>query len=217
MLYSWRMNRALAALLVVLAWPIAARGCEPPAAVHLEIRHETFGELGEHVVTFRCEGDVLIAETRALIAVRILFVEVFRRSVHYVEAWSGDRLLEFFGETADDDRRSVVRARLEAGRMVIEGPNGRLTAPPEVVPSHPWHPVSVERTLLFDVVDGSLLEVENRDLGEEHLKIAGEPRLARRWATSGATERELWYAPDGSWLQWRLERQGTVTLTRTSP
>lgn len=210
------VGRRLLLLLLALS-PGVAWSCEAPDPIHLEIRHESFGELGRHVVTFRCDGPHLIAETRAEIAVEVLFVPVFRRSVHYVETWSGDRLVEFFGETEDDGERSVVRAWLEDGRMVIEGPNGRVEAPPEVIPSHPWHPVSVERNLLFDVLDGVLIEVENHELGEEHLKINGEPRLARHYATSGGTERELWYGADGSWLQWRLERQGTVTLTRTSP
>ena len=99
-------------------------------------------------------------------------------------------------------------------RMLIEGPGGRIEAPAHVIPSHPWNPVSVERTLLFDVVDGVLLEVENRFVGEEPLTIDGEPVTARRWVTTGGAARELWYDRDGRWLQWRLERQGTVTLTR---
>ena len=31
---------------------------------------------------------------------------------------------------------------------------------------------------------------------------------------SGGAEQELWYAEDGRWLQWRLQRRGTVTLRR---
>ncbi|MDX1540228.1 MAG: DUF6134 family protein [Geminicoccaceae bacterium] len=216
-LYLRAMLRWLPLILSLFVAP-AALSCEPPAPVHFDIRHETFGELGQHVVSFSCDGQRLIVETRAEISVDVLFIQAFRRSVRYVEAWSGEQLVEFFGETVDNgEERSVVRAWLEGDRMVIEGSRGRIVAPPDVIPSHPWNPVSVERTLLFDVVDGTLLEVENRKLGEDYLKIDGEPELARHYQTSGGTRRELWYGPDGSWLQWRLDRQGTVTLTRTSP
>ena len=206
--------RLLPALLFVVL-PSLAAACAAPEPVRLRVSHATFGELGRHTVHFRCDGDRLIVETRAEIEVRLLVVPVFHRSVRYREVWSGDQLLEFFGETVDrGEERSVVRARLDGGRMVIEGPRGRIEGPPEVIPSHPWSPLSVEREVMFDVVDGTLLQVQHQDLGESQIEIDGEPVRARHFLTTGQIRRELWYAPDGRWLQWRLERQGTVTLTR---
>lgn len=206
----------LVPLLLIVAGS-SALACAAPEPVRLSVSHATFGEIGWHAVDFRCERDRLIVETRAEIAVRILFVEAFQRRVHYVEAWSDDRLLEFVGSTIDNGERKVVRARQEDGRMIIDGQDGETTAPLDVIPSHPWTPLSVERRLLFDVETGALVEVEHRYLGEEYLKIGGEARPARHFATTGGKRRELWYGPDGSWLQWRLERQGTITLTRTDP
>lgn len=209
------MNALPVALALGLSGGGAALACTPPESFRFEVSHETFGALGYHDIGFRCEAGRLIVETRARIEVRVLLVPMFRRDLHYVEVWQGDQLLAFDALTIDDgEDRFVVHARLEDGRMVIEGPGGRVEGPPEVVPSHPWNPAVLERGKMFDVVDGVLLEVETRPAGEAYLKLEGEPVRARKYVMSGAAEQELWYAEDGRWLQWRLERQGTVTLRR---
>lgn len=190
--------------------------CEdPPAPVILRIVHGQLGEIGWHRVEFGCENGALVVETTAEIEVKILFATAYRREIDWREVWDGDQLLAFDGTTVDDGQSYEVSARLEGDRMVIEGPSGRVEAPSGVVPSHPWNQAVIERPLLFDVRDGNLLAAKTTVADEEEIAAEAGEVLAQKYVTEGDLERELWYAKDGRWLQWRLRRAGgTITMTR---
>lgn len=61
----------------------------------------------------------------------------------------------------------------------------------------------IDRTLLFDTRGGALRKVRVEDAGEESITAGGREAQARRCVVTGGLERELWYAPDGTWLQSR--------------
>jgi Family of unknown function (DUF6134) len=194
----------------------SAGACEKPEPFTLRIEHAQLGDIGRHAVDFSCEGEALVVDTRAEIEVKILLATAYRREARFREVWQGDQLLEFEGTTIDDGEPYRVTARLKDGRMIIEGRSGRVEAPPDVVPDHPWNEDMIDRTLLFDVRDGVLLEVKADAVGKELIVAGGREVEADRFVVSGDTERDLWYAKDGRWLQWRLERAGgTITLIRT--
>ena len=52
----------LAAALVLPASPALACS-DPPEPAEYVIRHETYGDVGRHAITFACEGDDLVVET----------------------------------------------------------------------------------------------------------------------------------------------------------
>lgn len=194
-----------------------AWACEEPEPFTLRIEHAQFGNIGWHTVDFSCEDDgALVVDTTAEIEVKILFATAYHREARWREVWRDDQLLEFEGTTVDDGEPYRVTARLEDDRMIIEGGSGRIDAPPEIVPDHPWNEALIDRPLLFDVRDGALLEVKADATGKEPI-VAGDREVeAQKFVVSGDVERDLWYAKDGRWLQWRLERAGgTITLTRS--
>jgi hypothetical protein len=217
---GWRLIAAGALALIAIGAGGAgsAGACEKPEPFTLRIEHAQLGDIGRHAVDFSCEGDALVVDTRAEIEVKILLATAYRREATLREVWQGDQLLEFEGTTIDDGEPYRVTARLEDDRMIIEGRSGRIEAPPHVVPDHPWNEDMIDRTLLFDVRDGGLLEVKADAAGKELIVAGGREVEADRFVVSGDTERDLWYAKDGRWLQWRLERAGgTITLIRSGP
>ena len=57
-----RIRHLLTAALILPG--TAALACtDPPERAEYVIHHETYGNVGRHVVTFSCEGDDLIVET----------------------------------------------------------------------------------------------------------------------------------------------------------
>jgi hypothetical protein len=203
-------------LAAALLAPGAAPACTtPPERAVYTVRHERYGEIGRHVVAFRCAGDDLVVEATAEIEVRLLLLSLYERHGRYREVWQGDRLIRYEALTEEGRGRFETKARLEDGRMVIDGLEAGVTAPATVVPSHPWNVAVVERPLLFDMKDGGLLHVSVEPAGEEMLTIAGAPIKAHKYRVSGDLERELWYDARGRWLQWRLhDASGAVTMTR---
>jgi hypothetical protein len=187
----------------------AALACpEPPEGAEYAIHHETYGEVGQHVITFSCDGDDLVVETTIEGEVKVLMVPLFTRDGSYREVWRGDRLIAFDSRIVDNGEVYEVRARANGDRTVIEGRRGQIEAPSTVVSNHPWNHEVVERTLLFDTQRGRLQEVEVTPAGTETVTVAGREVSAQKYRITGDLERELWYDDAGNWLQSRLEHDG---------
>jgi hypothetical protein len=206
----------LATLLLIPFGPAPAASCpHPPGRVEYTIRHDTYGDIGRHVITFACDGARTIVEAEVAIEVDILRIPVFRRNAHYHEVWQDDRLIAFDSRFDENGDLFEVHARADGERMIIEGEDGSIEAPASVISNHPWNGAVVLRPLLFDTRTGRLQHVRVTPVGEDTIEIGGRPIAARRCHVDGDLERDLWYDRDGDWLQSRLAYHGsTITLTR---
>jgi hypothetical protein len=206
-------------LLSLLVWCVPSLACVPPAerAVY-RIDHETFGNVGRQVLTFHCSGDRLVVDTTVDVAVRMLFLTLYRHEAHYREVWQGDRLVRFESHTDDNGRMLEVLARAVGEHIIIDGPDGQSEAPLTVVPDHPWNRGVLGRTLLFDPVDGTFRRVDVADAGAAAIEVEGRRIIARKYLVSGDLELELWYDESGAWVKWRMQdERGAVTMTREPP
>jgi Family of unknown function (DUF6134) len=210
--------RLLPVIAALALAPAAALACShQPERVEYAIHHETYGEVGRHVITFSCQGDDLVVETTIEGEVKVLMVPLFKRDGTYREVWRGDRLIEFESRIVDNGEVYQVSARANDGHTVIEGRRGRIEAPPTIVSNHPWNHDVIDRPLLFDTQRGRLQEVQVAPAGAEIVTVAGRGIEARKYRVTGDLERELWYDDAGNWLQSRLEHDGAkITLTRQS-
>lgn len=211
----WHVLPTVAALCLM---PAAALACgHPPERVEYAIHHETYGEVGRHVITFSCREGDLVVETTIEGEVRVLMVPLFKRDGTYREVWRDDRLVAFDSRIVDNGEVYEVSARANGGHTVIDGRRGRIEAPPTIVSNHPWNHDVIERTLLFDTQRGRLQEVEVTPAGTETVIVGGREVAAHKYRITGDLERELWYDDAGNWLRSRLEHDGAkITLTRQS-
>ena len=202
------------ALVLVLLRPAGA--CQPPESpAAYVINHETHGDIGTHVLTFSCDGDKLIVETDVEVKVKILFVTAYKRRARYREVWQGGRLISYDASTDDNGDLYEATARTEGDEMIVDGVDGKVRVPLDTVSTHPWNVAVVDRSLLFGQRDGRLRKVEVKPAGSETIDIGGRTVDAQKYVVSGELERELFYDADGTWLQWRLQRDGkAVTITK---
>lgn len=164
---------------------------------------------------FRCEGSDLIVETEARLEVEVVGLTAYTRTATYREVWRDDHLVAFEGETVEDGETKKVSAMRDGDHMAVEGPAGRFEAPLSIVPDNPWNADVVERSVLFDVSSGELLRVDVRFDGTARIEVGGRAIEAERYVRTGDRDHRLWYAEDGAWLRWRLERTtGDVTFQR---
>jgi hypothetical protein len=197
---------------------VALACTDPPERAEFAIHHQTYGEVGRHVIEFSCDGADLVVKTTIEGEVKVLMVPLFKRDGTYREVWREGRLIAFDSHIVDNGEAYKVRARANGDRTVIEGRRGRIEAPPTIVSNHPWNHDVIERTLLFDTQRGRLQEVEVTSAGAETITVAGRLVEAQKYRVTGDLERELWYDVAGNWLQSRLEHDGAkITLTRRSP
>ena len=212
---SLRLCPLLIAAMCVLSVGRAFACTHPSERVEYVVHHETYGDVGRHVVTFACQGDDLVVETEIAGEVRVLMVPIFRRDGRYREVWRGERLIAFDSRIVDNGEVYEVRARANGEHTLIEGRRGRIEAPLTIVSNHPWNHEVIDRTLLFDTQRGRLQEVRVTSAGTETIIAVGRKVEARKYRITGDLERELWYDQAGNWLQSRLEHDGAkITLTR---
>jgi hypothetical protein len=204
------------ALALSLPWSAESHACtHPPERVEYAIHHETYGDVGRHIITFACDGDDLVVETSVKGEVTVLAIPIFRREATYREVWRADRLIAFDSHVVDNGEVYEVRARADRDHTVIDGRRGRIEAPATIVSNHPWNYAVLGRTLLFDTQRGRLQKVQVMPAGTETITVAGRAIAARKYLVTGDLERELWYDAAGNWLQSRLEHDGArITLKR---
>lgn len=183
---------------------------------HYRIRHAVFGEIGEHEVAVQREGERVVVEQWAHLAVELLGVTAHERTSRYREVWQGARLIAFEGLTVDNGERFEVTAQATDDGLVIEGAAGRVVAPAATVPSQPSLELATSRGAFFDIKTGELLTARVQPAGREWLKLAGaRPLETAKYETAGELEHTVWYDQSGVFAQWRLWRQGAaITLTR---
>jgi len=212
---SPRLSHLLAGGTLLLRFAPALACSHPTERAEYRIHHETYGDVGRHVITFSCDGDDLAVETAIEGEVKVLAMPLFKREATYREVWRDDRLLTFKSHVVDNGEVYEVSARADRDHTVINGRRGRIEAPPTIVSNHPWNHEVVERTLLFDTQRGRLQKVKVAPSGSETITVAGRMVTAQKYVVTGDLERELWYDHAGNWLQSRLEHDGAkITLTR---
>jgi hypothetical protein len=194
----------------------ASHACTRPVErVVYAIHHETYGDVGRHVITFSCQGDDLVVDTRIAGEVTVLAIPIFRRTGAYREVWRDDRLIAFDSRVVDNGEVYEVSARANGEHTIINGRRGRIEAPTTIVSNHPWNYQALDRTLLFDTQRGRLQQVQVTGVGTETITVAGRAVAAQKYLMTGDLERELWYDEAGNWLQSRLVHDGArITLTR---
>src|SRR5271165_2372979 len=94
---------------VALAATAAARGMALPPDIRFKVLRNG-GEIGQHVVTFRQDGDALLATAGVRIAVRLGPIVLFRYTHSVREWWRGDQFLKFESDTDDDGKQFRVHA-----------------------------------------------------------------------------------------------------------
>jgi hypothetical protein len=215
---SGGFGAALVACLVAASAAMSApsQACDHRPGRHVyKVAHETFGEIGRHVITFSCQGDDLLVETRMSGEATILSLPVYTLDGSYREVWRGDRLISFESRVNDNGEQFEVSARAEGDQMVIDRRRGVIEAPATIVSDHPWNFAVLDRPLLFDARRGKLRHVQVEPAGEETLVIGGREVPAKKYQMTGDLKRMLWYGEDGSWLQSQLEYGGSkVFVTR---
>ena len=186
----------------------------PPGQDVYKVDHETFGEIGRHVITFSCQGEDLLVETEISGKVTVLSLPVYKLAGTYREVWRGDRLISFDSKVNDNGEEFEVSARAEGDHMLIDRRRGPIEAPASIVSDHPWNFAVLDRTLLFDARRGKLRHVQVEPAGKEALTIGGRKVEANKYQMTGDLERVLWYGEDGAWLQSQLEYGGSKVFVR---
>jgi hypothetical protein len=202
-------------LLAVAFWVVAASaGAAQIPEQPLDFTVIRNGDpVGKHLVTFRRTDDGVAVEVRTNVAVKMAFITVYRFEHQGSELWRGDRLVSLRSTTNDDGTRHRLRVLENGSKLQIEGDGASSIADTPVIPASLWNPALVSEPHLLNTLDGRLISVSTRDLGEEDVSVRGRPAKARHYAVHGELERELWYDALGTLVRVRFKgRDGSDIL-----
>lgn len=213
MLRSVRLASAVMTAMLLAATTAWAQQA-PSGTMLYGIHHEKYDDIGTHEVTFSRSGEDLMVEVKNRLKVKVLFITAYRFEAKRREVWRGGRLVSYRSRSDDDGTEIVVRAEAEGDKLVIEGQHGRAEAPLGTFPTHPWNAKIVEQSKIMDTKTGAILAVSVAAAGDETIEVGGRKVKASKYRMTGDMERELWFGPDGTWLQMRFDKDGdTITFT----
>lgn len=190
--------------------PRVPAGGEPTGAIAFRaLRDGT--PLGTHRVDFRHTGDRLLVEITIQFEVKLLLFPVYRYHHTNHETWQDGRLVAI--ETRTDDNGEPFQVSGRAGRdaFEVEGTSGRLSLPPDVVPSSYWSEAIGTRGEWLDTQAGRLARSAVKQQPAETVEVGGRMVQATRYALIGDITCDLWYH-DGGWVKLLFTGQDGSTI-----
>ncbi|WP_298639701.1 DUF6134 family protein [uncultured Tistrella sp.] len=200
---------------LLLAAPVfAGRALAAAAPGTGELAFDVFrgdAPMGRHVLRFTPEADGrLTVSVEIDLAVSFGPITVYRYTHRNTESWAGGRLVAIRTCTDDDGTAYAVDGRAEGDSFVVEGADGRVEAPADVIPTSYWHPETPARLRWLDTQRGRLLGVAVTDRGTvERPAPDGGSIAARAYDVTGDLTMTLWYrAAEPRWLGVAFDGRG---------
>lgn len=167
---------------------------------------------GTHEIAFRQEGEDLHVEIAIDLEVSLAFITLFRYQHRNHEIWRDGRLVSIETRTDDNGTAYSVSGRATEEGFVVDGSDGRIVAPTDVLPTSYWHPETIDQGKLLDTQRGRLIDVQVTSLGQEPV---GGVETAR-YRVSGDLALDLWYDAEGEWRKLAFTARGSeVTYARS--
>ena len=186
----------------------------PARAHHPVTRHFTVlrddGPIGTHSITMSKNGDDTIVDVEVALAVKIVFVTVFRLEHRNRETWRDGRLVKIDTKTNDNgtDYKVDGAANGTAFDLVVNGVSS--TIPNTIIPTSYWNPATVNQSTLLNSVKGELINVDIKQTATETVKTWTGEVTADKHEMRGDLELDLWYDPGKHLVRLAFESRGSI-------
>jgi hypothetical protein len=166
--------------------------------------------IGEHVVTFRTDGDRLMVETHIDIVVKVLFFTAFRLKHHAQEIWQSGRLVSVTSTTDRDKTHLQVSGHAVEDGFLIVGQNGPFLAAGNLLTTNAlWDSRILSEVGLIDVQYGGEVGLVVKPLGDEQVDTPQGPvRASRHQIITPHYAGSVFYDGDQRWVRAVVELKG---------
>jgi len=168
-------------------------------------------KIGVHTVEFRDRPDGLAVHTVIDLAVKVVFITVFRYQHECQDVWVSGQLLSLRSRTVEDGKRYAVEATAEPGGIRVVGPGGPLVVGSRLLTSNSlWNSLLVDQQRLIDAQYGREIGLVVHRRGTEALGLAGTERVVtdRFQILTPHYGGLLWYDATGRWVKGSFEIRG---------
>jgi hypothetical protein len=115
--------------------------------------------------------------------------------------WRGGQIERLLSVVNDDGDIFEVNARRSDAGLLVEGFEGKFTAPAQTLPTTYWRSDMVNRQALLSTQHGKMLKVGFQNLGEESVTSEGKQITAAHYAMRGDLDIDIWYDGGGDWVK----------------
>lgn len=174
--------------------------------------------IGHVMERYRPMGQELQVDVFIGFVVSLVFIPVYRYEHRSREIWRDGRLVRLDTITNDNGDAQRVIGRAASGGLAVEGPQGTLTAPADILPSSYWHPRFTDQSRMLDSQKGRILEFDIAKVGSERIEAMGRPVDTDRFAMRGDIDLDFWYDADRVWQKMAFTiKGGFMEYTRVAP
>ena len=198
-----RFHLIAATLAMVVAQPALALPVPNQPLAFTVLRN---GEpVGTNTITFQQTAAGLQVDVKTAIVVKITVIPVYRFEHEGHEVWQGDHLVSLRSATNDDGTPHHLAVEAKGDGLEVKGDGYTGPAAMGAIPGSLWNPAVPRQSVLLNSLDGKLMNVATKDLGEETVTVRGTAAKARHYVVDGDLKRDLWYDPDGTLVQIHLK------------
>jgi hypothetical protein len=168
--------------------------------------------IGRHVVRSAPVIDDVSVSTEVEVSVKRLFLTMFSYSHRSEERWRAGRLMALKSQTTEGGETFSVDGAVGARGFRVVGKEGPFIAPAAALTSNClWNAAILQQEAVIDAQHGGVIGISVRQLGDDHIVIAGRPVAAKRFRfITPDFAGTLWYDDAGRWVSGALERDGAI-------
>ena len=202
---------AAVALNPLLALPLGVRAGAAPQPLSFRVLRDG-SPIGVHTVSFRQDGERLVATTRIDISVKVLFFTAFYLKHEAEEVWQAGRLVAVKSTTDDNGTRLQVSGTAVQGGFRIVGDEGPFLAPAELLTSNMmWDTRMLGADRLIDVQYGGVIGLVVKPLGPARVDTPhGQVRANRHHLITPHYAGTVFHDSSGRWVKALIEAKGEI-------
>ena len=212
------MLRVIASLitgLVVAATALADPAPQPRDGERLIFDVFRAGDtrFGVHEISFRQDGEDLLADVRIRLRAGLGPVTLFRYEHDSTERWRDGALLGLSGRTLKDGEVFEVSARYQDGVLDVTGLDPELNAvmlelEPSTLTSSHWHGYPADMTKMLNTEHGTVMDTQVEYLGKTEIEGDGGAILVDHYRLTSSLVLDLYYDENGRWAGCEFEARG---------
>ena len=175
--------------------------------------------IGHHRFEQEVVGALRRVVSRAQFSVEWLRIPVFRYRHEDDETWRDGCLDRLDANTHTNGHLEKVTGRREADGFTVQGAQGQMRHRGCVMSFAYWDKRILTQPALLNAQTGAYTPIQVESQGNESLTVAGHVESAERYLLKAGDLRiQLWYSPDGRWLQLAAPtRDGRQMLYQLEP
>lgn len=161
--------------------------------------------VGYQNVTFAPRDGGLAVDIDFRLTIKALYITFYEMTYASNSLWKNDEMISLKSHTDQNGKVTTVEARADNGKLEVDGPNGKASAPLGIYPTDHWNAGVIDATKLVNTINGHINDVRLVRMGEDKVPTERGPVEATHYKYTGEIQNDVWYDAEGRWVQMQFK------------